>query len=800
VSLTGVSVLTSGANSPGIQATGGDGVTGGGSSVTTAVLFGETPTPTTITTTGDNSVGAQADTGGQITLNGGSVTTSGTGSTGLYATGVDETTGAPSTITATGVAVTTGYNPPSNDPTLGTGSPGVLASAGGVASLSGGSVTTYSNSSPGLQASGLGSSITTTNGTTIATFGAAAYGVVADTSGVVTLNGGSVTTSGAGSVGLFATGDGSQIGATNVAVSGTTGTDAHALFVYQGGQITMTGGSATMTGHTAGGTDWVVGVVGGGRIDLNGTVISTTADGSGGIFINGAGGVINATGVTITTQGGVDSTSGTAAEGAYNGSDTGYPQGGTLVLTSTTITTAGLRAIGVHTNSAGSTTLTNSSVATSGQDAHALFVTGSGSQANLSGTNIFATQGAGAIGLYATLGGIVSATGLATVTTAGGVSPSTGLGAFGVNADGAGSRINLASATITTRGAGATGLFASDAASSGAAGSITVAGTLTLKTTNAAAAAIALQGDGASIFATGGGSINAAGDAIDFLGGNGQVATFDNFTIANTTGNLIFANPSVSTVNFNNTTANAGLNNLLDATNGSVITLNANKSALTGAIQTDSASTSVVNLINGSAWNMTGSSTVSNLAVSNSAIVFAPPNSGVGFKTLTVGNYAGAGANLTMNTALGGSSSPSDQLVIKGGSATGSTLLTIHNVGGAGAQTTGNGIPVVVAVSGGTTASNAFALANTPIVGGYRYSLQDDNNDWYLVSTPTSTQADIQNSVNNLARSQQQQIITNSGCWARSSSARPSRSIARTAVPVSARSAPMRWARTGATV
>ena len=191
-----------------------------------------------------------------------------------------------------------------------------------------------------------------------------------------------------------------------------------------------------------------------------------------------------------------------------------------------------------------------------------------------------------------------------------------------------------------------------------------------------------------------------------------------------------------------------------------MIPLNANASALTGAIQTDSASTSIVNLMNGSVWNLTNSSAVSNLAVANSAIVFAPPGSGVGFKTLTVGNYVGTGANLTMNAALGGSASPSDQLVIKGGSATGSTLLTIHNVGGAGAQTTGNGIPVIVAVNGGTTASNAFALANTPVVGGYRYSLQDDNSDWYLVSTPTSTQSDIQNSINNLAKSQQQQIIT----------------------------------------
>ena len=215
-----------------------------------------------------------------------------------------------------------------------------------------------------------------------------------------------------------------------------------------------------------------------------------------------------------------------------------------------------------------------------------------------------------------------------TITTAGGVSPATGLGAYGVNADGAGSQINLAAATITTSGAGATALYASDAAASGTAGSITATGTLNIKTTNAAATAVGLQGNGASILATGGGSIVSAGTAIAFLGGTNQTATFDNFNINNQTGDLIFADPSVATINFNNTIANAGTNNLLNATNGSVVTFNASASTLTGAIQTDSTSTTNVNLTNGTTWTMTGSSTVTNLKVTNSAIVFAPPGSG----------------------------------------------------------------------------------------------------------------------------------------------------------------------------
>ena len=43
--------------------------------------------------------------------------------------------------------------------------------------------------------------------------------------------------------------------------------------------------------------------------------------------------------------------------------------------------------------------------------------------------------------------------------------------------------------------------------------------------------------------------------------------------------------------------------------------------------------------------------------MTNSIVVFAPPGSGSGFKTLTVTNYVGSGANITMNAALGGSNS-----------------------------------------------------------------------------------------------------------------------------------------------
>ena len=471
----------------------------------------------------------------------------------------------------------------------------------------------------------------------------------------------------------------------------THGDDADGVLTANGGLTTVNGGSINTTGNAA----YAVSVDTGGIVKLTGTTIGTTGDGSGGLAIHSTTSEIDATGVSITTEGGFDPVSGQHSYGVYNGPFGSFPTGGVAKLTDTSvsthgaqmygvitstggsttilggsISTAGLGASGVVTENGASTSMSGGTVATTGQDAHALFVTGSGSQANLSGSGTFATQGAGAIGLYATLGGVISATGVATITTAGGVSSATGLSAFGVNADGAGSQITLGAATITTSGAGATALFASDAAASGSAGAITATGTLNIATTNAPTAAVALQGNGASVLATGGGSIVSAGNAIAFLGGTGQSATFDNFTIGNLSGDLIFADPSLATVNFNNTIANAGANNLLDATAGSVVTLNANASTLTGAIRTDPTSTSNVNLANGTTWNMTGSSTVTNLSVTNSVVVFAPPSSGAAFKTLTVTNYVGAGANITLNASLGGSNSSSDQIIVNGGKAT----------------------------------------------------------------------------------------------------------------------------------
>ena len=104
------------------------------------------------------------------------------------------------------------------------------------------------------------------------------------------------------------------------------------------------------------------------------------------------------------------------------------------------------------------------------------------------------------------------------------------------------------------------------------------------------------------------------------------------------------------------------------------------------------------------------------------------------------GNYTGAGGTMAINTVLGGDGSPSDRLVISGGTATGNTIVHVTNVGGVGAETTGNGIQVVSAISGATTAPGAFALPAGELRAGafdydlFRGGVSGSPNDWFLRS------------------------------------------------------------------
>ncbi|MBB5191716.1 fibronectin-binding autotransporter adhesin [Silvimonas terrae] len=112
--------------------------------------------------------------------------------------------------------------------------------------------------------------------------------------------------------------------------------------------------------------------------------------------------------------------------------------------------------------------------------------------------------------------------------------------------------------------------------------------------------------------------------------------------------------------------------------------------------------------------------------------------------TLTVnGNYTGQQGVIALHAELGVDNSPTDRLVINSGSATGNTVLNISNLGGRGGLTLGNGIEVVAANNGATTAASAFSGRDVS-AGAYTYRLFQGGKDagtqenWYLRSTLTN--------------------------------------------------------------
>jgi threonine dehydrogenase-like Zn-dependent dehydrogenase len=109
----------------------------------------------------------------------------------------------------------------------------------------------------------------------------------------------------------------------------------------------------------------------------------------------------------------------------------------------------------------------------------------------------------------------------------------------------------------------------------------------------------------------------------------------------------------------------------------------------------------------GFASSPTGTFTVIGDVLNQGAIQLASGMS-IGNVLAVRGDYNGVGATMAINTFLGGDGSPSDKLVIDGGAATGNTSVRVANIGGPEALTTANGIQVVDAVNGATTAPGAL--------------------------------------------------------------------------------------------
>ncbi len=182
----------------------------------------------------------------------------------------------------------------------------------------------------------------------------------------------------------------------------------------------------------------------------------------------------------------------------------------------------------------------------------------------------------------------------------------------------------------------------------------------------------------------------------------------------------------------------------VNATRGTELTMDGtlalgDSASGTGALVIDSASA----LLAGGGGGRVAAFTAGQLAnVSNAGRIELGNGSSAPGDTFTIaGNYVGNGGTLALQTVLGNDASASDRLVIAGGSATGNTIMRVTNVGGGGASTVADGIMVVQATNGGSTAAGAFSLAGSLSAGAFEYFLfkggvsAGTSNNWYLRST-----------------------------------------------------------------
>jgi type V secretory pathway adhesin AidA len=678
---------------------------------------------------------------------------------------------------------------------------GIRAIATGTATLNGVTIETFGSGtgttfpSNGLFANGANTSITAIN-SSFTTHGDNGFGVNA-TNGKIDLTGGgnSISTLGVNARGLYAIGSG-VISAASLVVN-TQGANAIGAFALNGGKIDL-GANTTVTtqGDAAFGIDanagsiimgtggqivtrgmgaWGAAAIAGGTIDLTagGLSVHTFGEASGtsgayGLLATGSAAKINAGTITVITEGGI-------------GYGTFADAGAAIVLGSgSTVTTRGATAHAINANGAngagnGSQILVggNVAVSTAGNGAVGVLAVNGGFVDMMAGGDTVQTLSDRAFGLIATrLSGSPAAIVASdvTVSTQGALADSTRaengssvtvtgksvIGTAGAGSNGAssvsGSLITITGGSLTTSGSGSVGAFARDAGSvvrltnvslsSGQYDALSAVNSGALfanDSTLAAARYGAFAGGGTpaapDIVTVNGGSLKGASDLFH---AEDAVANFTVTKTAMTAGNgvllnVISNNPAVfaSNVMFTADAVEVAGDIKADTASTADVAL-MNQTSLTGAVL------GVHNfLVDPSRWTVTASSYLTGTLTNEGVIRFQPPGT-VGHKTITTVNYIGANGVLGLNTYLGDDTSPSDKLVIDGGTATGASRLFIRNTTGPGALTTGNGIEVVRAMNGATTAPSAFSLGNAVLAGPYEYLLfrggvtPGAENSWFL--------------------------------------------------------------------
>ncbi|MBQ4922121.1 MULTISPECIES: intestinal colonization autotransporter adhesin MisL [Citrobacter] len=327
----------------------------------------------------------------------------------------------------------------------------------------------------------------------------------------------------------------------------------------------------------------------------------------------------------------------------------------------------------------------------------------------------------------------------------------TGDGSEGLRSGQSGSSILLGNdATIETSGASSTGIYAATSSKTelGNNATITVNGASAhaVYSTNAtvnlgdnATISVNSSGKAASyskaprgLFAISRGAINLAGGAaITMVGDHSTesyaISTETGGTVDGSAGGCFLIDGDLHAAGGTNATSSLPQQN-------STIKLNMTDNSLwSGAsyITSATAGTGVISLqMSDATWNMTNSSTLTDLTLNSGAVVNFGHADGEPWQTLTINeDFTGNGGKLVFNTVLNDDASETNKLTVLGNT-TGNAFVAVNNIGGTGAQTV-EGIEIIE-VAGNS--DGTFEKASRIVAGAYDYNVVQKGSNWYLTS------------------------------------------------------------------
>lgn len=327
----------------------------------------------------------------------------------------------------------------------------------------------------------------------------------------------------------------------------------------------------------------------------------------------------------------------------------------------------------------------------------------------------------------------------------------TGDGSEGIRSGQSGSSILLGNdATIETSGASSTGIYAASSSKTelGNNATITVNGASAhaVYSTNAtvnlgdnATISVNSSGKAASyskaprgLFAISRGAINLAGGAaITMVGDHSTesyaISTETGGTVDGSAGGRFLIDGDLHAAGGTNATSSLPQQN-------STIKLNMTDNSLwSGAsyITSATAGTGVISLqMSDATWNMTNSSTLTDLTLNSGAVVNFGHADGEPWQTLTINeDFTGNGGKLVFNTVLNDDASETNKLTVLGNT-TGNAFVAVNNIGGTGAQTV-EGIEIIE-VAGNS--DGTFEKASRIVAGAYDYNVVQKGSNWYLTS------------------------------------------------------------------